>query len=181
MFKKIILGAVLAIAAVQAFGQSAIIRGQIIGQPGVYDTLVTNGAGALYVAAAPNAQDACNSSGTFKSSAIINISTATTTQLVALSGSTVVYVCSFAMTISQVVTTANTIKFVYGTGSNCGTGTTDLTGAFGTGGITAAPPITVSMTSSGSILRTAVGNALCATTTIGGSASFSGVVTYVQQ
>lgn len=61
------------------------------------------------------------------SSVIINQATATTTQLVALVAGKKIYVCS--ATINQVgATTAPTFKFVYGTGSNCGTGTNDLTG-----------------------------------------------------
>lgn len=125
--------------------------------------------------------DPCLSSEVAKSSAIINITTATTTQLVALSGTTIVYVCDFSFTVSQVVTTANTLKFVYGTGASCGTGTTDLTGTFGAGGVTAAAPIVVSATSVGTVFKNIAGNALCATTTIGASAFFTGVLTYVQQ
>lgn len=107
----------------------------------------------------------------------IAITTATTTELVAFTTGNVIYVCEFSLTISQVVTTANTIKFVYGTGTACATGTTDITGAFGTGGVTAGIPISVN----GGGFKTAVSNALCATTTIGGSAAFSGVVSYIQQ
>jgi hypothetical protein len=124
--------------------------------------------------------DPCLSSESVKSSAIINVSTAATTQLVALSGTTVVYVCGFNFTISQVATTANTLKFVQGTGASCGTGTADLTGAFGTGGITAGVPIVVSSSSEGTDFKTAAGSALCVTTTIGATAAFTGVVTYVQ-
>ena len=107
----------------------------------------------------------------------VAITTATTTELVPLVANQVIYVCEFSLTISQVVTTANIIKFVYGTGTACATGTTDITGGFGTGGITAGIPISVN----GGGFKTAISNALCATTTIGGSAAFSGVVSYIQQ
>lgn len=116
-----------------------------------------------------------------KLSATINVSTATTTQLVALSAGKIVYVCDFGMTISQVVTTANTIKFVYGTGASCGTGTTDLTGPFGAGGVTAAAPIVVLSGHTGTAFSAPPGNAICVTTTIGGSANFAGWITYVQK
>lgn len=116
-----------------------------------------------------------------KSSVVVNISTAATTQLVALSTGKAVYVCSVALSISQVVTTANTIKFVGGTGASCGTGTTDLTGAFGAGGVTAGTPIVVNVGAGHTMFTAPMSNALCATTTIGGSASFVGVVTYVQR
>lgn len=139
----------------------------------------TNGTGIALVST--SGRDPCMSSDVAKVSAIINISTAATTSLVSPSASTVVYVCAFTMTISQVVTTANTIKFVRGTGATCGTGTADLTGAFGAGGVTAAPPLTVATGTGHTLFKTAAADGLCATTTIGGSASFVGVLTYVQQ
>jgi hypothetical protein len=52
----------------------------------------------------------------------INISTATTTQLIAASGSTKIYITHYFWRSAG---TTN-FNFVYGTGSNCGTGTTDL-------------------------------------------------------
>lgn len=55
-------------------------------------------------------------------SQFLDMTTATTTQIVALASSQKVRVCSFDME-SNGTTTA---KFVYGTGSNCGTGTTQL-------------------------------------------------------
>lgn len=125
--------------------------------------------------------DPCLSPAVTKTSAVINVTTATTTQLVALAASQSIYVCEFTLTISQVVTTANTIKFVYGTGASCGTGTTDLTGAFGTGGVTAAAPIVVASGTTANSFKTAASNALCVTTTIGATAAFVGYVTYVQQ
>ena len=103
--------------------------------------------------------------------------TATTTELVPLVAGQIIYVCDFSITISQVVTTANTIKFVYGTGTACATGTTDITAAFGAGGITAGAPITIT----GRNLKTIAANALCVTTTIGASAFFNGYISYIQQ
>lgn len=177
---RIIAALSLAAMVSGAFAQSAIIRGEE--SAGVYSNLKST-SGVLQTTGAVTlpTTDPCATSGVAKSSAVINISTATTTQLVAISGSTVVYVCSFNMTISQVVTTANTLKFVRGTGASCGTGTADLTGAFGTGGVTAAPPIVVVSGSGHTLFKTNAGDALCATTTIGASAAFTGVVTYVQQ
>lgn len=131
---------------------------------------VTIGAGA----------DPCNSN-VAKSSAAINISSATTTALVPVSGSTAVYVCGFSMSISQVITTANTIKFEYGTGTACASGATSLTGTYGTGGITAGTPIVISQGGSGTVFSAPSANGLCAVTTIGASGSFEGVLTYVQQ
>ena len=80
------------------------------------------------------------------------------TQLVALSGSTVIYVCNITI---QGTGAAGTAKVVYGTGTTCGTGTTTLvtpwTTAVGTtfsfGGGGASSPV----------MQTAAGNALCLT------------------
>lgn len=128
--------------------------------------------------------DACASiQGTspVKSSVVIAISTAATTSLIAPVSGSAIYVCGFVLTISDVVTTANTIKFQYGTGATCGTGTQDLTGSFGTGSVTAGIPTTVAAVMNGSLFSTPISQRLCAVTTIGATGFFSGVLTYVQQ
>lgn len=124
--------------------------------------------------------DPCQNPAVAKSSVSIAISSATTTQLVALSGSTIVYVCGF--TASAIAGTNPSLQFEYGTGSSCGTGTTVLTGAMATG-------VTVSATAPGPIFtdprgatafKTAAGNALCAVTA-GTTPNFQGYLTFVQQ
>lgn len=126
-------------------------------------------------------KDPCANTNAQKSSAIISITTAATTQLVALSGTTSIYVCEFSLTISQVAVTPNTIKFVYGTGASCGTGQQNLTGIYGDGGVTAAQPITIQTGGGNTIMTAPASNALCVTTAIGATASYQGVVSYVQQ
>jgi hypothetical protein len=105
---------------------------------------------------------------TANSSVAINVSTATTTQLVAISGSTKVYVTSFDVIAGG---TGN-ITFVYGTGASCGTGTTSLTGAYN---LVAQAGIAKG-DGSGAILVTPSGQALCVTTSaavqMSGSVSF---------
>lgn len=99
----------------------------------------------------------------------INTNTATTTELVALSGTKSIFVTSFEL----VATAANTAKFVYGTGTACGTGQQNLTGAYGL--------TTFSILSKGNglgaILFVPSGNALCIITTaaqqLSGSLSYS--------
>lgn len=125
--------------------------------------------------------DPCLNSSIAKSSVPINIATATTTSLVAVSGATTVYVCGFSLTISQVVTTANTIQFEYGTGAACVGSPTALTGLYGAGGVTAAAPIPIHMQGPGTIFKSAASNGVCAVTAIGASGSFQGVLTFVQQ
>ncbi len=120
-------------------------------------------------------------SGT-KSSVAITITSATTTSLVAVSTGKAVYVCGWSFTISQVITTPNTLKFEYGTSTNC-TGTHALTGLLGDGGVTAAPPILINSNGDGghSVIAAPANNGICAVTAIGASGSFQGVLTYVQQ
>jgi hypothetical protein len=167
-----------------AAGQT-VMQGQVTAgsgtTPPVRVPVKVDASGNLGVMGSTTATDPCASSGVAKASAAINITTAATTALVAPSAGLTVYVCSFSMTISQVVTTANTIKFVRGTGATCGTGTADLTGAFGTGGVTAAPPIVVASGAGNTQFKGSSGDGVCATTTIGASAAFVGVLTYVQQ
>ncbi len=120
-------------------------------------------------------------SGT-KSSVAINITSATTTSLIAVSGTTAIYVCGFTFTISQVVTTANTLYFEYGTSTNC-TGTHALTGLFGAGGVTAGAPILIASNGDGghAVISAPAANGICAVTVIGATGSFQGTLTYVQQ
>jgi len=146
-------------------------------------TPATNADKALVVELRPDSPgigvDPCSYAN--KLSKPINITSAATTSLVAVSGATTVYVCGFSVTISQVVTTPNTILFEYGTGAAC-TSPTALTGIYGGGGVTAAAPITVSYGTGGStIFASAASNGICALTAIGASGSFQGVLTYVQQ
>lgn len=60
------------------------------------------------------------------SQAFLNMSTATTTEIVALTSSQSIRVCSYRLMAGG---TAN-VKFVRGTGTNCGTGTTDVSANF---------------------------------------------------
>jgi len=136
---------------------------------------------ANFFANTPGTSDPCQNPGVLKSNVAINISSATTTALVAVSGATAVYVCGFSLTISQVATTANTIAFEQGTGAACAGTPTALTGLYGAGGVTAAAPIVISQSGPGTIFKTAASNGLCALTAIGASGSFQGVLTFVQQ
>src|SRR6185437_3394497 len=86
----------------------------------------------------------------------INISTATTTQLVALSAGKSIYVTSWDVISGG---TGN-ITLEYGTGSNCGTGTQVLTGAYpltAQNGIAKGDGL-------GTVLIVPSGNAMCALT-----------------
>jgi hypothetical protein len=117
------------------------------------------------------ASDPCQSPAVVKSSVAVNIASATTTQLVALSGTTKVYVCGFS---ASMMGTTPAITFEYGTGTTCGTGTTALTGAFAP---TAGSVLNIGQ--GGTAFAGIAGNALCALS--GGTPSIQGVLTYVQQ
>lgn len=114
--------------------------------------------------------DPCQNPWNAKSSVPVAISTATTTQLVALSGTTKVYVCGF----TGAVTATNTLTFEYGTGSACGTGTTALTGA-----MVLPVGVTAIGNSGGTVMSGIAGNALCVLS--GTTGAVNGVLTYVQQ
>lgn len=103
------------------------------------------------------------------SSAVVSVTAGATTEIVALSGSTIVRVCSVAISMSA----AGTAQFVYGTGANCGTGTTSLTGAIP---LATATPLALSA-GAGSLFRGAAANALCVAAVTG---NVVGVISYAR-
>jgi hypothetical protein len=103
-------------------------------------------------------------------SVALSIATATTTQLVALSGSTAIYITSYDVMAGG---TGN-ITFEYGTGTNCGTGTTVLTGAYP---LTAQAGVSKG-NGAAMVLKVPAGNALCALTSA--SVQYSGSITFQQ-
>jgi len=100
----------------------------------------------------------------------INISTATTTQLVALVSGKKIYVTAWDV----VAAGTGNITLEYGTGSNCGTGTTVLTGAYN---LTAQSGIAKG-NGLGPVLVVPASNALCALTSA--AVQMSGSVAYTQ-
>lgn len=116
------------------------------------------------------------------SSVSVSITSATTTQLVALSSGKNVYICQVVLYDSS-PTVADTIAFEYGTGTNCGTGTTALTGAMSLGFTTATAPVNFIIGSpyGGPALSTynTTGQALCVVTT-GTTVGLAGWVLYAQ-
>lgn len=129
----------------------------------------------------PGVTDPCLSPYVLKSSVPINITSAATANLVSAVAGKAIYVCGFALTISQVVTTSNTLQFLYSSVSGCGSGTTALTGLLGAGGVTASQPIVVTGNSDGTEFTAPIGTYLCTTTAIGATGSFQGYLSFVQQ
>jgi hypothetical protein len=107
---------------------------------------------------------ACNSSQA------ISTASSGTTQIVALTSGATIYVCAWDVVADGTVA----VKWQYGTGSNCGTGTTDIDGARGfivNSGIAKGSGF-------GTLFKTAVSNALCIN--LNAAVGARGSVTYAQ-
>lgn len=138
---------------------------------------------SLIVAASPpvvpGSTDPCQDLSQQKQSVPISIAaTAGTVQLVAISGTTAVYVCGFSAQITA--GTTPTIQFEYGTGTTCGTGTTTLTGTYAPGAGTAPATDPISFSGGYTIFKAPAGNAFCIVAG-GTTPSVGGFVTFVQQ
>lgn len=133
---------------------------------GATGAAVPSGATQMGVRTGANMEAATQGSTTVA----INVSTATTTQLVALSGSTLIRVTGMAVVAGG----AGNITFVYGTGSSCGTGTTSISGA-----IPLVANVGFTMGAGlGPVLIIPAGQALCITTSA--AVQMSGFLTYAQ-
>lgn len=119
------------------------------------------------------ANDPCGS--TSKTTAVINNSAASGNfEIVALSGSTVVYICSVDFTAEATVD----FRLVYGTGSACASGETGLTGLYAFSTTTGF--LGMNKGSGGYyVYKGAAGNAICGETS--GAVQINGSITYVQQ
>lgn len=119
--------------------------------------------------------------GQVKSSAPINVTSATTTSLVPVSGTTIVYICGFSITVAPSAVTAATALFEYGTGAAC-TGPVVLTGTFGNGDLTSTVGVAPIVFGSGgaTIFKSAASNGVCILTA-GNAVNVQGVMSYVQQ
>jgi hypothetical protein len=165
---------------------------QIFGNPSLSLTMSFAGAGTAGVSwsvyylsnstpASPFVSDPCQTSGSFKSSKSIQITTATTTQLIPLVAAQGIYVCGGYLAVGSSATSAATAQFEYGTGASCGTGTVTLTGLLGTqtatAGIDAQPvPLSGGVTN----FSTPQGDALCIVTA-GTTVSVQGWISFIQQ
>lgn len=128
----------------------------------------TTGSGPMYAVGDP-----CQNPDLMKSSAAINISSATTTAVVALAAGKTTHVCEFSATAAG---TNPTILFLTGTETTtpCDTGAANLSGTFAPTAGTA-----VRLGGSGTVMKSAAAGQLCITS--GGTPSIQGVLTYVQQ
>jgi hypothetical protein len=161
---------------------STLSAGTALPSLGVVVPLQINAAGSLVVQQANIAgtNDPCMNAAVLKSSVPINITTAATTSLVAVSGTKAVYVCGLSISIAPSATTADTALIEYGTGAAC-TGAVALTGTFGNGDLTtAAPPLYVTLADPGTSMTAPSANGICLLSA-GTTVNIQGVLQYVQQ
>jgi hypothetical protein len=118
-----------------------------------------------------NSGDPCLNPSVAKSSASVAISTATTTSIVAVSGTKAIYVCGFAASTGL----SDTLQFEYGTGASC-TGTHALTGVMATDATVANYLV---LGSNGTLFTAPASNGVCIVST--GTGGINGVLFYVQQ
>ncbi len=136
-----------------------------------------NPSNATQAAAAP---DPCLSPAVQKKSSFVDITAATTTSLTNISGTTITYVCGFAVTMSG-TTAAETIQFISGTGATCGTSTVTLSPVFNSGILTSGATV-ISYGGHGSIFSSTIQSTkICAITTVGTSPEIDVLISYVQQ
>jgi hypothetical protein len=155
-------------------GGTGIVIGRIIGWRNPPSSDINTG--AITVAGSSTAVDPCQSSGVAKSSVSVSITTATTTQIVAASGTTAIYVCGYNIASNSTATT-NTFQFEFGTGGTCGAGTTVLSGAMANG----VNAVSFNMSGGATLMKTTASQGLCIVSTVGTGPSIAGFVTFVQQ
>lgn len=173
-------GSTTAVTALPAIPSGSNVIGHVIADTGS-TTAVTalpatpagsNNIGSVNLGTTP---DQCGP-GQAKSYAIYDAATNGATQIVALSSGKIVYVCAYYVSSSS--TTANTIKLVYGTGSNCATGQTAITpGRIVQAGTSTGPAGFTVADSHG--LATIASNELCVLTNAAQAAQVE--VSYIQQ
>lgn len=161
-----------------AFGSGSANINIVLTQAAIDPSLVV----AASVTNIAGASDPCADVSATKQSFQTNITTATTTALVAVSGTTQVYVCGYQIQ-GFATTTANTVQLEYGSGAACVTSPTALTPVYNTGvQVAGNPPFETRYVGALSVLKpTPSGTGLCAVTTVGSTPSINILVTYVQQ
>lgn len=160
-------------------GTTRAISGDSSGHVNVNVTGTPSITGTVAVSNFPGStiNNPCFDPGTTQNSVIFNLATAATTQLIAPSGSTVIYVCGFSSTMVGTLA-ADTLLLETGTGATCGTGTSVKTGTYNSGILTAGA---VSIAQNVPLKPSAAGDGLCIITTVGTGPAINGTVSYVQK
>ena len=125
--------------------------------------------------------DPCLSPTSNKLSQPFTITTATTTQIIPLVAGQKIYPCGAMMDLYADSSQIYSFQWEYGTGANCGTGTTAVSGVIKTNSSAESEPFGFS---GGTWMNIPIGNALCAVTVAisgGPGINAAGVIAYVQQ
>jgi len=102
--------------------------------------------------------------GMCDTSATITVAAAAVQEIVALTSGQIIYVCAFVISGDTLATVG---QFRYGTGTTCGTGTTQLTGA-----MRMVDEGNIALASEGVLFQTIASNALCIAATTGAITGF---------
>lgn len=152
--------------------QSAISTGGPIVKATLTSGLVEPAPTVQIAQAGVSGANACLNPHSNLQTAFVSMSTTALTQFIAASAGTRIYVCSAIFTNS---TATNPVQLEYGTGSNCGTGTTVAVDKFTAPASTASPVILT-----GPVFVTPASQALCYIQS-GTTPTASMAITYVQQ
>jgi hypothetical protein len=125
-----------------------------------------------------NSTDPCQSSSIVKQHVFKNITTATTTAIVAPSGTLNVYICGIDFQLNS--TTASTVLFEFGTGTACATSPTAVSATYSNGALVSE---TVHMGFGGHsyFAPLGAGQGFCAVSTVGAGPTIAVDVTFIQQ
>lgn len=124
--------------------------------------------------------DPCLASAIPKQQSFLNMTTATSSQIVSLAAGQTIYVCGWTATMTGTVT-VDSFQFVMGTGANCATGPSIISPNYNSG-ILAAGATVVGSSGSGTVIFTAAGKALCVqTTSVATGPTVNIGITFVQQ
>lgn len=120
---------------------------------------------------------------TADNSVAVSLSATNPTQIVAASTGLSIYVTGFGLTIGTTAATAQTVQFVYGTGTNCATGQTVMTGALSGATLVSSsgdnlPTYVTYGGGVGMVAKTPASQALCLKLT--GTQPVGGIVSFAQ-
>lgn len=124
-----------------------------------------------------NALDPCQNPYVTKQSIFKNITTATTTAVIAASGTQTIYVCGYQFQMTSTVA-ADTVLLEDGTGAACVTTQVVKTPTYNSGITTINIPVGFSGLS---VFQTAAGGEICALSTVGTGPVIALFITYVQK
>jgi hypothetical protein len=127
---------------------------------------------------ASSSGDPCANPNIVKSSAFANITTATTTALVAVSGTTSVYVCYVIVELNSTVS-ASTVLFEQGTGAACAGAPTALTATYANSTTNLNTVIPIG-NGAATAIKTSAANGFCAVSTVGTTPTTPVTIIFVQ-